>query len=107
MKKKIIDTSDIKWVVNSHKVMFKNFFKIGTFVLSIIKIPPNTKLSKHFHPENEYIFITEGFLYDEDGKYGKGTFFINPKGSIHSPYTGKTECSLIALWCGRVEDIND
>lgn len=47
----------------------------------------------HDHPGGEEIFVVEGCLIDEQGRYPKGTWLRNPSGSRHSPFT-ETGCTL-------------
>ncbi|MEK9755036.1 MAG: cupin domain-containing protein, partial [Rhodospirillaceae bacterium] len=41
----------------------------------------------HDHPGGEEIFVVEGSLIDEHGRYPEGTWLRAPSGSVHSPYT--------------------
>lgn len=39
----------------------------------------------HAHPGGEEIFVVQGVLEDEDGRYGPGTWLRRPRGSHHCP----------------------
>jgi anti-sigma factor ChrR (cupin superfamily) len=94
---------ELEWVIRDDGVSQATIYEEGGFVFSLVRIPPHTTLPKHWHPENEYVFIQEGILYEEGHPVGAGTFLLNEKGSCHSTSTRDQACTLLALWCGRLD----
>ncbi len=41
----------------------------------------------HAHPEGEELFVLEGEMADEHGRYGAGSWVRNPAGSRHEPWS--------------------
>lgn len=60
---------------------------------SIVKYDAGSKFSSHGHPKGEEILVLEGVFSDESGDYPAGTYFRNPKGYSHAPYS-KDGCVL-------------
>ncbi len=90
--------------------IFKNVFlkhltrdEGKNFQMDIVEVRPNSGIPQHSHPDNEWIYILEGSLTDENGTYQKGDFTIFPKDSIHTPISGEQGCTFIRCWCGKVE----
>ena len=61
---------------------------------SIVRFDPGSYFSRHEHPLGEEILVLEGTFSDEHGDYGPGTYFRNPPGSGHTPYS-KDGCVLL------------
>lgn len=56
-------------------------------VTSVVSFEPGSRFAEHSHPNGEETFVLEGELEDEYGRYPAGTYFRNPPGSVHSPFT--------------------
>lgn len=56
---------------------------------------PGSSYSFHRHVGGEEIFVLEGTLQDELGVYPAGTWFRNPDGSLHKPYSAEG-CVILA-----------
>eukprot|EP01084_Bolivina_argentea_P295635 509025_1 len=54
-------------------------------VTSMVKFGKGAVFHKHAHPDGEEIFVLEGSLRDANGIYPKGTYMLNPDGSVHQP----------------------
>ncbi|PCI79554.1 MAG: cupin [SAR86 cluster bacterium] len=61
---------------------------------SIVRYEPGAKFSKHGHPLGEEILVLSGTFSDETGDYGEGTYFRNPEGFSHSPFS-KEGCEIL------------
>jgi anti-sigma factor ChrR (cupin superfamily) len=61
---------------------------------SIVRFDPGSYFSRHEHPLGEEILVLEGTFSDEHGDYGSGTYFRNPPGSGHTPFS-KHGCVLL------------
>ena len=103
MAKLIVDTNKTEWITRGDGVKQTTVHQEGGWVFSRIFIPPNTALAKHLHPENEYVYIVEGTLVENGTAYGQGIFLLNEKGSTHCTASGPDGCTILALWCGRIE----
>jgi len=54
---------------------------------SIVKYDAGAKFSAHNHPLGEEIFVLSGTFSDETGDFPAGSYFRNPKGFVHAPYS--------------------
>jgi anti-sigma factor ChrR (cupin superfamily) len=54
---------------------------------SIVRYDPGAKFSQHDHPLGEEILVLEGTFSDETGDYRAGTYFRNPEGFRHAPFS--------------------
>tara|TARA_R110002072_G_scaffold57188_3_gene147301 strand:+ start:48014 stop:48658 length:645 start_codon:yes stop_codon:yes gene_type:complete len=54
---------------------------------SIVRYDAGAKFSKHEHPQGEEILVLEGIFSDETGDYPAGSYFRNPEGSNHEPFS--------------------
>lgn len=73
------------------------------FYVQIVKIPSNTKLNPHFHPDNRTVFVLEGeFYYCYEDKFDearakkiiKGSFFTEPSNQPHFAFTKESNVIL-------------
>jgi anti-sigma factor ChrR (cupin superfamily) len=61
---------------------------------SIVRYDPGASFSRHGHPLGEEILVLGGTFSDEHGDFGTGTYFRNPPGSSHAPFS-KAGCVLL------------
>jgi len=61
---------------------------------SIVRYAPGASFARHGHPLGEEILVLEGTFSDEYGDFGAGTYFRNPPGSGHAPFS-KAGCVLL------------
>jgi anti-sigma factor ChrR (cupin superfamily) len=61
---------------------------------SIVKYDPGASFKGHNHPKGEEILVLDGTFSDETGDYKAGTYFRNPKGFIHAPFS-KEGCIIL------------
>ena len=61
---------------------------------SIVRFDAGAKFSSHDHPLGEEILVLDGIFSDETGDYGKGSYFRNPEGFSHAPFSTKG-CTLL------------
>lgn len=64
---------------------------------SIVRYDPGASFSVHDHPLGEEIFVLEGIFSDESGDYPAGTYFRNPQGFSHTPFSEKGCVILVKL----------
>lgn len=61
---------------------------------SIVKYEPGAGFLEHGHPLGEEILVLSGVFSDESGDYSSGTYFRNPEGFRHSPFS-KEGCEIL------------
>jgi anti-sigma factor ChrR (cupin superfamily) len=61
---------------------------------SIVRYDPGASFTAHNHPKGEEILVLEGTFSDQTGDYKSGTYFRNPKGFRHAPFS-KEGCALL------------
>ena len=58
----------------------------------LMRLAPGTVLPSHDHPGGEELFVLDGELADQNGRYPTGTWLRNPPGSSHE-VSSKTGCT--------------
>lgn len=61
---------------------------------SLVRYEPGARFAPHTHALGEEILVLEGTFSDEHGHFGPGSYFRNPPGSRHAPYSD-TGCTLL------------
>jgi anti-sigma factor ChrR (cupin superfamily) len=61
---------------------------------SIVRYEPGSSFSRHDHPLGEEILVLKGVFSDESGDYPAGTYFRNPEGFLHAPFS-KEGCEIL------------
>ena len=61
----------------------------GPESIRLVRLAPGTRVDRHEHPGGEEVFILEGDLADEAGRYGRGDWLRLPHGSGHAPSTDR------------------
>ncbi|MEE9423095.1 MAG: cupin domain-containing protein [Gammaproteobacteria bacterium] len=54
---------------------------------SIVEFEAGAHFKRHDHPLGEEILVLEGTFSDESGDYPAGTYFRNPEGFKHAPFS--------------------
>ena len=57
--------------------------------VTLVEVSPGCKVAMHMHPAGEEVFVVDGVLEDEGGRYPKGAWVRMPAGSTHSAWTGE------------------
>lgn len=73
---------------------------------SIVRYDAGSKFRSHSHPLGEEILVLEGTFSDEEGDYPAGSYFRNPPGSSHAPYSTDGCLLLVKLHQFQEEDFN-
>lgn len=55
----------------------------------LIRFAPGARVDHDDHPAGEEVFVLEGALEDEHGRYPKGTWLRCPAGSSHAPFSAE------------------
>ncbi|MFT4863088.1 MAG: anti-sigma factor ChrR (cupin superfamily) [Pseudohongiellaceae bacterium] len=90
-KQVVIDSNAQQWVASPksgvwRKPLAREDAERG-HATSIVKYQPGASFSEHGHPLGEEILVLSGTFSDETGDYGRGSYFRNPKGFSHSPFS--------------------
>ena len=64
---------------------------------SIVRYEPGAHFSEHPHPLGEEILVLAGTFSDQTGDYQAGTYFRNPEGFRHAPYSEEGCVLLVKL----------
>lgn len=59
----------------------------GSEQVALVRWAPGTRFTRHGHPAGEEILVLEGVFEDEHGRYPKGAWLRNPRGSAHEPFS--------------------
>lgn len=90
-KRAVIETSRQEWVASPmpgvwRKPLAREDLERG-HATSIVRYEPGARFSAHDHPQGEEILVLEGVFSDETGDYPAGTYFRNPEGFRHAPFS--------------------
>lgn len=94
----VIDTEQQDWVSSPHagvwrKPLAREEAERG-HATSIVRFDPGASFAAHDHPLGEEILVLQGTFSDETGDYGAGSYFRNPEGFRHAPFS-KEGCILL------------
>lgn len=97
----VIDTRQLDWVASPRagvwrKPLAREEAEQG-HATSIVKYDPNSSFSAHNHPKGEEILVLEGVFSDETGDYRAGSYFRNPEGFRHAPFSREGCVLLVKL----------
>lgn len=107
-KQVVIDSTNTDWVASPkagvwRKPLAREDAEQG-HATSIVKYDPGAKFSEHGHPRGEEIFVLEGVFSDESGDYSAGTYFRNPEGFRHAPFSAEGCVILVKLHQFQADD---
>lgn len=71
---------------------------------SIVRYEPGSSFAEHGHPLGEEILVLEGTFSDETGDYQAGTYFRNPDGFRHAPFSKEGTLILVKLHQFQADD---
>ncbi len=71
---------------------------------SIVRYDAGASFSAHGHPLGEEILVLDGTFSDESGDYHAGSYFRNPEGYSHAPYSENGCVLLVKLHQFQYED---
>jgi len=101
-RKEVVRPGEAQWVASPQKGVDRLMLdRIGGEIAratSLVRFEPGSFFPYHEHGGGEEIFVVEGLLEDEHGRYPAGTYLRDPAGTAHSPFT-KDGCLLfVKLW---------
>ena len=92
-----IDTNELNWqdspAAGVERKLLAREDKESGHATSIVRYAKGASFKRHEHPLGEEILVLDGVFSDETGDYTKGTYFRNPPGSSHAPFS-KEGCVL-------------
>jgi anti-sigma factor ChrR (cupin superfamily) len=97
----VINTNDQEWKASPmqgvcRKPLAREEAERG-HATSIVVYEPGSSFAEHDHPLGEEIFVVEGKFSDETGDYHAGTYFRNPEGFRHAPFSEEGALILVKL----------
>jgi len=96
-----IDTHAMDWIASPaagvwRKPLAREEAESG-HATSIVKYDAGASFRAHNHPLGEEILVLSGTFSDETGDFHAGTYFRNPKGFIHAPFSEEGCIILVKL----------
>lgn len=97
----VVDTRDQEWQPSPRagvwrKPLAREEAERG-HATSIVRYDPGSHFHAHDHPLGEEILVLEGTFSDETGDYHSGTYFRNPEGFRHAPFSDEGCVILVKL----------
>jgi anti-sigma factor ChrR (cupin superfamily) len=97
----VIETAKLDWVDSprpgvKRKPLAREEAERG-HATSIVRYYPGASFHAHDHPQGEEILVLEGVFSDETGDYHAGTYFRNPEGFRHAPFSREGCVILVKL----------
>lgn len=98
----VIDTNGLNWqdspAAGVERKPLAREDKESGHATSVVRYAKGASFKQHEHPFGEEILVLEGIFSDETGDYPKGTYFRNPPGSSHAPFSNDG-CVLFVKLC--------
>jgi anti-sigma factor ChrR (cupin superfamily) len=93
-----LDTNNMAWVPSPkagvwRKPLAREEAERG-HATSIVRYDPGASFHGHNHPLGEEILVLQGTFSDETGDFHAGTYFRNPMGFVHAPFS-KEGCVIL------------
>jgi anti-sigma factor ChrR (cupin superfamily) len=107
-QKVVIETAGQDWVASPmpgvwRKPLAREDAEQG-HATSIVRYDPGSQFSPHDHPKGEEILVLDGVFSDETGDYPAGTYFRNPEGFRHAPFSNEGCLLLVKLHQFQADD---
>jgi len=107
-QKVVIETAQQNWVASPMPGVWRKPLareeKERGHATSIVRYEPGARFSPHDHPKGEEILVLEGVFSDETGDYPAGTYFRNPEGFRHAPFSTQGCVLLVKLHQFQTDD---
>jgi anti-sigma factor ChrR (cupin superfamily) len=100
-KRVVIDTNSLQWRASPmagvwRKPLAREEAERG-HATSIVRYEAGASFREHDHPGGEEILVLEGTFSDHSGDFGAGTYFRNPIGFKHAPFSEEGCVLLVKL----------
>ena len=104
----VIDTNSLDWTASPaagvwRKPLAREEAERG-HATSIVRYEPGASFRAHNHPGGEEILVLQGSFSDETGDYRAGTYFRNPIGFRHAPFSRDGCVLLVKLHQFQIND---
>ena len=104
----VIDTRQQPWQASPHegvwhKPLAREDAERG-HATSIVRYDAGANFAAHGHPLGEEILVLDGTFSDESGDFPAGSYFRNPEGYRHAPYSQNGCVLLVKLHQFRNDD---
>ena len=86
----VVNTDELEWQQSEGDgLFFKPLYQCEKHFEQVIlyKMDPGCTVPLHAHRGGEELFVIEGVLEDEHGRYPAGTWVRSPSGSSHAPFS--------------------
>jgi anti-sigma factor ChrR (cupin superfamily) len=84
----VVDCRSAEWFPGTVKgIGVLPLHRFGSELVSLVRWAPGVKFVPHRHPGGEEIYVLEGALEDEEGRYTADSWLRNPPGSQHTPFS--------------------
>jgi len=97
----VLDTNALPWEAGATPGVERKILECANADLrhytALVRFAPNTPFPFHYHPHGEEVYVLEGELSDEVGRYPAGTYVRFPVGSDHAPFSGPGCLLLVKL----------
>jgi len=104
----VIDTHQLKWQPSPKTGVWRRQLareqRERGHATSIVRYDAGASFSAHDHPLGEEILVLEGVFSDHTGDYPAGTYFRNPEGFRHAPFSEPGCIILVKLHQFQPED---
>lgn len=105
-----VHTNKIDWIASPmsgvyRKPLAREVSERG-HATSLVHYEAGSVFRSHPHPLGEEILVLQGVFSDEKGSYKAGSYFRNPPGSSHAPYSIEGCLLLVKLHQFQVSDLN-
>lgn len=88
LERVVIDTTQAEWFPGMVKGMaVLPLHRFGSELVSLVRWAEGVVFQPHLHEGGEEIFVLDGALEDEEGRYVAGSWLRNPPGSQHMPFS--------------------
>lgn len=97
----VIDSSQLEWLASPRPGVWRRPLAREEaehgHATSIVRYQAGASFAEHGHPLGEEILVLEGTFSDETGDYPTGTYFRNPEGFRHAPFSSEGCVLLVKL----------
>ena len=105
----VVNSNDSEWVASPkagvwRKPLAREDAERG-HATSVVRYDPGASFSEHGHPLGEEILVLEGTFSDHSGDFGAGTYFRNPPGFVHAPFSEEGFVILVKLHQFQADDM--
>ncbi|MBJ7538271.1 cupin domain-containing protein [Marinomonas transparens] len=106
----LMDTNKMDWIASPmagvyRKPLAREDAERG-HATSLVRYEAGSVFRPHPHPLGEEILVLEGVFSDEKGDFCAGSYFRNPPGTSHAPYSKNGCLLLVKLHQFQATDLN-